>query len=114
MMIQPSRGEIWLINLDPTKGHEQAGTRPGLVVSTDYFNSGPADLVVIVPLTTTQTGIPLHIEVNPPEGRLKRKSFIKCENVRSVSKDRFIEKWGSVSRDTMLKVEERLRLLLEL
>ena len=114
MITQPSRGEIWLINLDPTKGHEQAGTRPGLVVSTDYFNSGPADLVVIVPLTTTQTGIPLHIEVNPPEGGLKKRSFIKCDSIRSVTKECLIERWGIVSDETMLKVEKCLRILLEL
>jgi len=54
--------------LDPTRGHEQAGTRPGLIVSTDYFNSGSAGLVLLVPLTTTRTGIPLHVEVIPPEG----------------------------------------------
>jgi mRNA interferase MazF len=113
-MLQPSKGEIWLIDLDPIKGHEQAGIRPGLIVSTDYFNSGPADLVVIIPLTTTQTSIPLHVEVSPPEGGLNRKSVIKCDNIRSVAKERFIEKWGSVSSETMLEVEERIRLLLEL
>ncbi len=113
-MLKPSRGDIWLIDFNPTKGHEQAGIRPGLIISTDYFNSGPADLVVIIPITTTQTGIPLHIEVNPPEGGLKRNSTIKCDNIRSVSKERLIEKWGSVSDETMLKVEECIRLLLEL
>lgn len=113
-MLQPSRGEIWLVNLDPTKGHEQAGTRPGLIISTDYFNSGPAGLIVLAPLTATRTEIPLHVEVLPPEGGLRKTSFIKCENVRSVAKERLIEKWGDVSDKTLSKVEERLRLLLDL
>ncbi len=113
-MLQPSRGEIWLVDLDPTRGHEQAGTRPGLIVSTDYFNFGPSELVVLVPLTTTRTEIPLHVEVHPPEGGLRKTSFIKCENVRSVARKRLTEKWGHVSPETLLKVEDRLRLLLDL
>lgn len=113
-MPQPSRGEIWLVNLDPARGHEQAGTRPGLIVSTDYFNSGPAGLIVLAPLTSTRTEIPLHVEVPPPEGGLRKTSFIKCEDVRSVAKERLIEKWGDVSAETLSEVEERLRLLLDL
>ena len=68
--VEPSRGEVWLVDLNPTRGHEQAGLRPGLVVSTDAFNHGPAELVVILPLTTRARGIPLHVAVNPPEGEV--------------------------------------------
>ena len=49
---KPSRGEIWFLNLDPTRDHEQAGSRPALVISVDTFNHGPADLVVILPVTS--------------------------------------------------------------
>jgi len=113
-MLQPSRSEIWLINLDPIKGHEQSGIRPSLIVSTDYFNSGPSELIVIAPITTAQKNIPLHVEINPPEGGLKKKSFIKCDSIRSVTKERIIERWGIISDETMLKVEKCLRILLEL
>jgi len=113
-MFHPSRGEIWLVDLNPIKGHEQAGKRPALIVSTNYFNSGPAELVVVVPLTTTQTRIPLHVEIHPPEGGLDRESFIKCENIRSVAKERLLKKMGSVSDETISKVEERLVFLLDL
>ena len=46
------RGEIWMIDFDPTRGHEQAGRRPALVVSDDVFNAGPAGLVMVLPVTT--------------------------------------------------------------
>ncbi|NLJ36638.1 MAG: type II toxin-antitoxin system PemK/MazF family toxin, partial [candidate division WS1 bacterium] len=39
---KPSRGDIWMLDLDPTRGHEQAGKRPGLIVSADPLNHGPA------------------------------------------------------------------------
>ena len=41
------RGEIWQVNLNPTRGHEQAGIRPALVLSVDVFHNGPAELVII-------------------------------------------------------------------
>ena len=110
----PARGEIWEVNLDPTRGHEQAGVRPALVVSVDAFNRGLAGLVVVLPITTIAKGIPFHVAVSPPEGRVKRPSFIKCEDVRSVSRERLIAPWGSVSGRTMNIVEDRLRILLDL
>ncbi|WP_198471546.1 type II toxin-antitoxin system PemK/MazF family toxin [Acetomicrobium sp. S15 = DSM 107314] len=41
-MSEPSRGEIWLVDLNPLRGHEQAGRRPSLVISVNGFNYGPA------------------------------------------------------------------------
>ncbi len=52
-MRPPQRGEVWLIDFDPIRGHEQAGRRPALILSVDVFNAGPADLVVAVPITKT-------------------------------------------------------------
>ncbi|MDO8671328.1 MAG: type II toxin-antitoxin system PemK/MazF family toxin, partial [Dehalococcoidia bacterium] len=73
----PLRGEVWMVNLSPTRGHEQAGIRPGVVVSTNGFNRGPAGLAVVLPVTTTQRGVPLHVPVTPPEGGLRQQSYIK-------------------------------------
>jgi mRNA interferase MazF len=113
-MNQASRGEIWMVNLDPTQGREQAGTRPILIISVNTFNHGVADLVVGVPITSKAKGIPLHVEINPPEGGLNVKSFAKCEDVRSISTSRLVRKFGSVSIQTVEKVEDRLRVLLGL
>lgn len=111
---KPSRGQIWLVDLNPTLGHEQAGRRPALVVSVDPFNHGPAQLVVVLPLTTRDKRIPFHVEVKPPEGGLRQPSFIKCEDVRSVSTLRLFESWGTISAQTMAQVEDRLCILLAL
>ena len=113
-MPEPLRGEIWLVDLSPVRGHEQGGRRPGLVVSVDLFNHGPAGLVLVLPITARPKGIPLHVQVDPPEGGLDRRSFIKCEDIRSVSKTRLVEPCGSVSSNTMRGVEECLRILLDL
>ena len=113
-MVDPCRGEIWTVNLNPTRGHEQAGQRPALVVSADQLNASAAGLIVVIPLTTKGRGIPLHVEMQPPDGGVQRTSFAMCENIRAVVKERLTKRWGMVSRDTMKEVEKRLYMLLEL
>jgi mRNA interferase MazF len=113
-MPEPSRGEVWLVALSPTRGHEQAGVRPGLILSVDPFNHGPARLIVVLPLTTVPKGIPFHVEINPPEAGVKARSFVKCEDIRSVAKERLSRPWGRVSRRTLEAVEDRIRILLGL
>jgi mRNA interferase MazF len=112
--LQPSRGEVWFVDLNPIRGREQAGRRPALVISVNPFNHGPADLVVVIPITSKRKGIPLHVPVVPPEAGLKQPSFIKCEDVRSISKERLAQRLGTVSRETLAAAEARLRLLLGL
>lgn len=113
-MSDARRGEIWVGSLDPVIGREQSGRRPLLVVSDDLFNRSAAELAVIVPLTTKEKGVPFHVAIDAPEGGLRERSFIKCEDVRSLSTRRLSERWGEVSEDTMIQVEDSLRRLLHL
>lgn len=110
----PLRGEVWMLNLDPTRGHEQGGTRPALILSVDVFNAGPADLVIVLPITSRSKGVRSHVTVQPPEGGLSVESFIKCEDVRSVAKERLHRRLGGISSRTMAEVEDKLRILLNL
>lgn len=108
------RGEIWTAVFDPTTGREQAGRRPALVVSSNTFNRGAAELVIVVPITSKDKRNVLNVPIDPPEGGLKVRSYIKCEDVRSVSTQRLSKKLGSVSAATMQLVEDRLRVLMGL
>lgn len=113
-MTAPARGEIWTVDLNPVRGHEQAGRRSALVVSVDLFNEGPSGLVVVLPITSTDRRIPFHVPLHPPEGGLRKRSFAKCEDVRSISRERLAERLGEVTQGTMAAVEDRLRILLGL
>jgi mRNA interferase MazF len=77
----PLRGEVWLINLDPVRGHEQAGSRTCLVISDDLYNRGPSSKHIVLPITSKFKGISYHIEVTPPEGGLRTKSRVMCDDV---------------------------------
>ncbi len=108
---EPSRGDVWSINLDPTLGREQAVTRPALVVSVDKFNHGPADLIIVLPITSKDKKQPIHVPLKPPEGGLSMLSFVKCEDIRSVTKQRLKQFYGTISVETMAEVEMRIRIL---
>jgi len=114
VIISPLRGEIWLVDLDPTRGHEQAGRRPALIFSVDAFNAGPADLVVVVPITSRIRPIPTQVVVRPPEGGVKVECAILCDALRSVTKRRLAVKWGRIGPATLKEVEDRARILLGL
>ena len=115
MAVLPNRGEIWSVDLSPTRGHEQAGMRPVLIISSNVFNHGPSGLVVVLPLTRTNRHIPLHIPILPPEGGVTSPSFALCDAVRSISRDRLGNApWGEVSQNTLTKIEEALHALLDL
>ncbi len=113
-MSAPGRGEIWLAQLDPVRGHEQAGTRPVLIISDDLFNQGPADLVIALPVTSRLRPVPSHVRILPPQGGLVVESAALCEAVRSISKGRLLKRLGVVSGETLEMVEDRLRILLRL
>jgi mRNA interferase MazF len=83
-------------------------------VSDDALNAGPADLVIGVPLTSRLRRVPTHVRVLPPEGGLRNESAVLCEAVRSVSRDRLFERWGSVGPRVMREVEDALRIVLRL
>ena len=115
MMPEPRRGEIWQGDFDPTRGREQAGPRPMLVISTDSFGTGPAELVVVLPITSKLKGIGWHVEVAPSrETGLKTTSYVMCEAIRCISHDRLSKFLGIVDPALLKQVEKRLRILLEL
>jgi mRNA interferase MazF len=110
----PSRGEVWQVDLNPTKGHEQQGVRPALVVSVDTFNHGPAGLVVVVPITTISKGIASHLRIDPPKGGATEIAYVKCEEIRCISKERFRRLRGTVDSKTMEEVAYRISHILGL
>jgi mRNA interferase MazF len=112
--VSADRGDVWYVDLDPVRGREQGRTRPALIVSASIFNAGPAEMVIVIPITTTDRRIPTHIQIDPPEGGLTYRSFAKAEDIRSISKLRLQNRIGSVSAATLRQVEDALVILLDL
>lgn len=111
-MSLPLRGEIWAVDLNPVRSHEQAGRRPCLVISDDIYNLGPAAKHIVLPVTSKNKRIPYHLVLHPPEGGLRLPSYVMCDDVRSVSRERFGERLGTVSSETLRLVKESVETLL--
>ncbi len=108
------RGEVWLCELEHGRGHEQAGTRPVVVISDDVFGSGPSGMAVVVPLTRTVRGNWLHVPVAKGDGGVRAASVVRTDQIRSLSRERLLRRWGVLAPTTMAAVDQRLRDLLDL
>lgn len=115
-MKNPKRLEIWLVNWNPGRGSEQEGIRSSLIIQTDAGNTNPNyPNTIVLAISTKGREVPFHIKVNPSSiNGLKTLSFIKCEQILSISKERLVEKIGILELQYADKVEEALKLVLNL
>jgi mRNA interferase MazF len=95
------QGEIWYANLNPTKGSEQAGFRPVVVLSGNLLNQH-LPVVIVAPLTTKIKNYKGNPVLSPTvENSLKEKSELLIFHIRSVSKDRLIERAGAIEQSEL-------------
>jgi len=110
------RGEIWWVNWSPGRGSEQQGIRPALVIQTDAANLNPRyPNTIVVAISTKGKPVPFHVPADPSPGNgLKKKSYVKAEQLLTISKDRLVERIGLLEKELLVQVEEAIRLVLEL
>jgi mRNA interferase MazF len=104
-----NRGEIWLVNFDPTIGSEIKKTRPAIIISSQPFNRLRRTLVV-VPLSSAheQTEFPLLIAIRSSA----RPSVAVVDQIKAAAKERFIRQLGVASSDEMEQIGDALAMLL--
>ncbi|TAK56827.1 MAG: type II toxin-antitoxin system PemK/MazF family toxin, partial [Bacteroidetes bacterium] len=110
------RGEVWLINLDPTIGAEIKKTRPAVIVSNDEIGILP--LKVIVPITEWKERYRIapwmvYLEPNANNG-LDKLSAADAFQVRSVAQERFVKKIGNLSEEAMENIQKSLAVVLNI
>ncbi len=104
------RGEIWLVRLDPTVGSEIKKTRPALIISNNT-NNQYAPLVTVLPITDRGPKVyPFEVSISGEGTGLSKLSKIKCQQVRTIDKERLIKHLGRVDRSFYLATEEALRI----
>jgi mRNA interferase MazF len=109
------RGEIYLANLDPTRGSEQSGFRPVLVIQNDIGNEY-APTTIIAPITTKIFSKEYPTNVNVPKalGVLKADSTVLLSQIRTIDKTRLEKKIGRLPESYLHKVNAALRISLEI
>lgn len=113
------RGEIRIVDLDPTRGAEAAKRRPAVIVSNDGANIAATRLgrgvVTVVPVTSNVTRLyPFQVLLEATDTGLDRDSKAQAEQVRSVAVERLGRRTGVVPPPLMAKLDEALRLHLAL
>jgi mRNA interferase MazF len=104
------RGEVFLVNFDPTVGAEAKKTRPALVVSND-INNAHSPIVSISPITSNVTKVySFEVEIPPRVGGLKTRSKVMVNQTRAVDKIRLIKKLGHLPEQIMEDVNRALKL----
>ena len=111
---QPRRGEVWDVDFAPTRGHEQTGLRPALVISSDEYNKSPAGLVVVLPITKSIRNIPWHLRIAKGRSGLSHDSAMLCDHIRSANVDRLAKQRGDIESPVLEEAQQRLKYLLDI
>lgn len=107
-MTEPlKRGEVWLANLNPTQGSEQAGIRPVIVFQNDIVSQFSTTTIAI-PLTTNlrRASLPICPLIKQGNGGLSQDSVALCFQIRVLDKTRLLRKLGKLNAETITQLEE--------
>lgn len=114
-MTTPRRGEIYLVNFDPTVGSEIRKTRPALVLQNDIANRhSPITIVAAISSKFEDPLYPTEVLIAQPEGGLGVDSVALLNQIRSIDRQRLTKRLGAVRPATMDKVERAMQISLGL
>lgn len=102
-------GNLFLVNFNPSSGHEYQGKRPAIVVESDR-QMKKSNLVTVLPLTSNlenKTGDDIIVKADS-DNRLKFDSVIKVYDIASFDRSRFINKIGTVKEETLKEIKKYL------
>ncbi len=113
-MSEVRRGDLWLINFDPTIGHEIQKARPGVIIQNDIGNKY-SSLTIVAPVTSqhTEKVYPIEVFLDQQQG-LPKNSKVLLNQIRAVDKQRLIKKLGRLSHERISDVNQALKISLGL
>jgi mRNA interferase MazF len=101
------RGDVVWADLNPTRGHEQGGLRPVVVISEDVFNARSGTVIALAITSQPQrAGFPLTLELTGV--KLPKRSWVKISQIRTLSVERIGKKIGQVSAEELDRLIEGL------
>lgn len=113
--MQVKRGDIYYADLSPVVGSEQGGIRPVLIIQNDIGNRhSPTVICAAITSRMNKSKLPTHIEVDAKRYHIVKNSVILLEQIRTIDKQRLKELICHVDRELMRRVDEALRISLEL
>ena len=116
-MSNPRRGELYWVNWNSGRGSEQTGHRPSLIISTNAANTNDRYGNVVVACLTSKgrDDIATHVPMNPSkQNGLPIKSWVKCEQILTISKERLGVQLGEIDSVLSARVDGTLKKVLAL
>jgi len=109
------RGDIFLANLEPTKGSEQGGIRPVLIIQNDISNKySPVTIIAAITSKMFDKEFPTNVFVSKKDSKLDKDSNILLNQVRTIDNLRLIRRIGSLDNFIMNQVDRSLKISLSL
>ena len=105
--------DIWLADLNPSRGTEPGKTRPVVIIQTDLLNDTHLSTIVCPITTNVQTDINL-LRVHLKKGQLDKLSDVLVDQMRAIDNKRLIKKVGHLDKDQLLKLKVNIRIVLDL
>ena len=109
----PRRGDIWLVDFNPSQGSEQKGIRPALIIQNDVGNE-VSPVTIVAAISSVIKTYPINVEIKPSESGLEKESVVKLNQIRTVDKKRLIRKLGGLGSPKMKAINLAIMLSLGL
>jgi len=104
--------DIWLADLNPSRGTEPGKTRPVVVLQTDLLNEAHLS-TIICPISTNVLPDVDILRVHLNRNQLDKLSDILVDQIRAIDNKRLLKKLGELTKDQRLKLKENLRIVLD-
>jgi len=105
--------EIWLADLNPSRGTEPGKTRPVVIIQTDLLNEFHPS-TIICPITSKVNLDIILLRVHLKKGQLDKPSDILVDQIRAIDNERLIKKIGKLTKDQIHKLKSNLQIVLDL
>lgn len=113
--VQVRRGDIYYADLSPVVGSEQGGVRPVLIIQNDIGNRhSPTVICAAITSRMNKAKLPTHVEIDAGQYQIVKNSVVLLEQIRTIDKQRLKDMVCHVDKKLMRKIDEALRISLEL
>ena len=108
----PRHGEVWMVNFSPSRGSEQRGVRPALVIQNDVGNQYAATTIVAA-ITSTMKIYPVTVPLKKGDGGLPQPSMVNLAQILTLDKSRLQRRVGTLRAEVMDKVDSAIKVSLD-
>lgn len=105
--------DIWLADLNPSRGTEPGKTRPVVVIQTNLLNDTHLSTVVCPITTNVQPEVHL-LRIHLKKGQLDKLSDVLIDQIRAIDNKRLLKRIGQLNKDQIIKIKDNIRIVLDL